>query len=194
MLVNKAWIFTVCTLLILFSYLKKRTDVEQCVTVQCIQKIKCNLFSFLLRHIVPYTVPHLCPFQASFPFYNHHSDLILNEGQIAFATFDLDKDKRSLSIFSHYQLTDNAAPSSMPKSSNCWNWSHMWIPVVLQNTFPRLGRARAPRVSRAGIGAHTLQANAESTGRGAACIVYMAHAIHLYSWGFVRRKARLLWL
>lgn len=96
-------------------------DVEQCITValQCIKKVKCNSFSFLLRHIVPYTVPHLCPFHTSFPFYNHHSDLILNGRQIAFAISDLDKDKRSLSIASHYQLTDNAAPPSMPKSSKC---------------------------------------------------------------------------
>lgn len=177
-------------------------DVEQCITValQCIKKVKCNSFSFLLRHIVPYTVPHLCPFHTSFPFYNHHSDLILNGRQIAFAISDLDKDKRSLSIASHYQLTDNAAPPSMPKSSKCWNWSHMWIPVVLQNTFPRLGRARAPRKKKLaacharGSDLMPYRQMLKALGGGGACIVYTAHAIHLYSWGFVRRKARLLWL
>lgn len=52
---------------------------------------------------------------------------------------------------------------------NCWNWSHMWIAVVLQNTFPRWGstmqRSKAWYVWCMGTGPHTLQANALSAGR-----------------------------
>lgn len=36
--------------------------------------------------------------------------------QIAIAIFDLGKDKRSLSMASHYQVTDNAAPPTLPPS------------------------------------------------------------------------------
>lgn len=64
--------------------------------------------SLSISHLISLSQPHL--------------DLILNGRQShkkknCLAIFDLGKDKRTLSMVSHYQVTDNAAPRLMQKST-----------------------------------------------------------------------------
>lgn len=96
---------------------------------------------------------------------------------------------------SHYRVTDNAAPRLMPKSLTAEMEATCGYQLCYRilSHVGRAQRVEALYVSCMGIGPHTLQANAYSPGREA-CVVDMAHAIHLYSWGFVRRKSWLLWL
>lgn len=121
--------------------------------------------------------------------------------QIAIAIFDLGKDKRSLSMASHYRVTDNAAPPTpplhwpMPKSSNCCNWSHMWLSVGPRNTFPRFGEAQRSQacVMHGGLDLIPHGQHALSAGGGS------SRSVHGTCYSFVQlvdceKKIQALWL
>lgn len=107
------------------------------------------------------------------------------------AIFDLGKDKKSLSMESYYQMTDNALPPLMSNLQLLKLKPHVDSSCSAKY-FPTLGEHNATLKSLVCVmhGDWTSYLAGKCFKRWQeACIVSVLHASHLYSWGFVRTKS-----